>query len=353
MSAGGDRCALAAIDAAYTLDGCTTTWLKRILGAAAPQLDRGGGVLGWAFELDSNGTHRFASPVVGDEAVSPDVLRRFVARDADGDQEGPARRVTFFEQALRHGCPSLESAVAALERVPMSTGAAGPGAHVLQDLAAWGVADVLGAHAVDVEGHGVVLCGPAPARQSIDRVEARRWARVMVHLVSAMRLRRALDRRAAREEAILAPDGRVVHAEGEARAQARRDALRAAARQIDRARSRRGRRAPGEALEAWKGLVEGRWTLVDRFESDGRRYFIARRNEPEPWPRRRLSLRERQVAAYAALGYPNKVIAYTLGLAPSTVSSHLRAAMQRLGARDRADLAALVPPGDGSLEGDE
>lgn len=45
--------------------------------------------------------------------------------------------------------------------------------------------------------------------------------------------------------------------------------------------------------------------------------------------------------AYVSMGYSNKQIAYTLGLAPSTVSSHLRSAMRRLGARTIAMLTEL------------
>src|SRR5690606_23074216 len=110
---------------------------------------------------------------------------------------------------------------------------------------------------------------------------------------------------------------------------------------IDRARSSAGAREPDEALQAWRGLVAGHWSLVDRFDRDGRRYLVARRNEPSVSPHRGLSLRERQIAAYAALGHNQKRIAYTLGLAPSTVSAHLRASMQRPGIHDVAGLAEI------------
>lgn len=95
--------------------------------------------------------------------------------------------------------------------------------------------------------------------------------------------------------------------------------------------------------------MTGRWSLVDRFESDGRRYLVARRNDPELAEPRSLSHRERQVLAYAALGYANKHIAYTLGLAPSTVSSHLRTAMRRVGAPSRAALADFWLPAAAEL----
>jgi DNA-binding CsgD family transcriptional regulator len=70
-------------------------------------------------------------------------------------------------------------------------------------------------------------------------------------------------------------------------------------------------------------MVSGRWLLVDHVETDGRRCVLAHRNDPHVPDARGLTLRERQVLAYAALGHPNKVIAYELGLSISSISSHL------------------------------
>ncbi len=66
--------------------------------------------------------------------------------------------------------------------------------------------------------------------------------------------------------------------------------------------------------------------------------WLARRNEqgcPDP---RALGARERDVVALAALGKSNKLIAYELGLSPSTVGSHLSAAMRKLGVASRVEL---------------
>ena len=95
---------------------------------------------------------------------------------------------------------------------------------------------------------------------------------------------------------------------------------------------------------AGRASWEGCWSLVDRFESDGRRYRIARPNDPAVEGPPQLTERER-LLGYAAMGHTNQHIAYALGLAPSTVSTHLRRAMRHLGVKRRADLAALrVPP---------
>jgi DNA-binding NarL/FixJ family response regulator len=121
-----------------------------------------------------------------------------------------------------------------------------------------------------------------------------------------------------------------------------REALRRAALEIDRASGRLARTAPRAAIELWKALVAGRWTLIDSFKGEGRWYLLAQRNPRNSraprTPRRALTERERQVVGHAALGRSNKLIAYELGLAPSTVATHLAEAARKLRVRSRSAL---------------
>lgn len=202
----------------------------------------------------------------------------------------------------------------------------------------FGVRDQIVAKAVDPRGNGCLLWAGSPDETTVPTRHALRWSRVMTHLLAALRLRTAL---ASRLEAVLEPGGRVVHAEGVARERPLREALRDAVLHVERARSRAGSADADAALSRWHALVSGRWSLVDSFERDGRRFLVARRNDPELASPRSLSQRERQILAYAALGHPNKYIAYALGIAPSTVSSHLMSGMRRLRLRSRAELARV------------
>jgi DNA-binding CsgD family transcriptional regulator len=170
-----------------------------------------------------------------------------------------------------------------------------------------------------------------PVRQSLERIAA--------HLAAARRLRGQAPDDAA--DAILAPDGRVLHAERDARPEVSRTALREAARRMDRARSRRGSAEAQEALAMWRALVEGRWSLVERLESDGRRLIVARRNDPRVREIRALDERERKTVALLALGHSLKLCAYELGCAESTISSTARAALTKLGISSRAELVEL------------
>lgn len=137
---------------------------------------------------------------------------------------------------------------------------------------------------------------------------------------------------------MLAPDGRVHHATGAVRDRATQNRLRSFAKEVDGARSGSKRSSRESALQAWTALVEGRWSMVDHFDTDGRRFCIFLRNEPLLDHPRPLGTTERQVVSLAALGLPNKLIAYELGLVPTRVATDLRRGMQKLGVRRRADL---------------
>jgi DNA-binding NarL/FixJ family response regulator len=193
-------------------------------------------------------------------------------------------------------------------------------------------------------GSALALGTAVRERRAPDLDLRARWGQVASHLGAGLRLLEAL-RPAARDaavvEAILEPGGRVCHAQGQACTDSARAVLRAAVRRIDRARTRAGRQDVDAALSSWEGLVSGRWSLVDRFEADGRRYIVARRNDPSVADPRGLDRREAQVAEYLALGHSEKQIAYALGLSPSAVSRLLHSALRKLGLSSRAELAAL------------
>jgi DNA-binding CsgD family transcriptional regulator len=139
-------------------------------------------------------------------------------------------------------------------------------------------------------------------------------------------------------DAIFSPNGRIQHAEALAKEPGAMDQLRRAVLDLEKARGPRRERQASVDLNAWKGLVDARWSLLDRFETDGKRYIVARENAPLPPGHESLTLRERQVLSYAALGHENKVIAYDLGIAHSTVRVLMARAASKLGATSRSEL---------------
>lgn len=204
-----------------------------------------------------------------------------------------------------------------------------------QLLVANGFEDLLIVRAIDPTRSGCAIVLPTKELSVPHRSVADQWRRLSSHVAAGLRLRQALAAgRAATDgvepEAILSPNGRLEHAVGPATSAPAREGLALAARSIDRARGPLRRRDPSEAVEIWRGLVAGRWSLVDRFDSDGRRFLVAHRNDPRARDPRGLTERERQVLGYAELGRSNKLIAYELGLSPSTVGVILKNARVKL-----------------------
>lgn len=162
-----------------------------------------------------------------------------------------------------------------------------------------------------------------------------RWTEIASHLAAAARLRLS---GLPRPEVVLDDKQRVV----DARIKSAREALRQAARAIDRVRGRRVQDAQ-EALALWRALTDGRWTIADDFDAQGRRTIVAYEDVPLPTlAMPKLSLRERQVVCFVALGHTNKQIGYELGVSPSSVATHLSKAMKKLGVSSRAALVTKL-----------
>lgn len=326
MSPVGTQWALDVVDAAYRMAAGPADWLQEVVDAARVNLDAGLGLTGSAFEWRDGQLHFLALVHAGN--LPPGACAIFLQGAAHLSEEerqiaygpapGPLER---FGDLMRRTLPQHASKATACA----------------DDVRATGIVDFVGACGFDGTRRGYVLAAPHAHPNDLRGGDVAVWRRVRPHLLAGLRLHTS----DAPGEAVLEAGGRVVHAEGAARSPGARAALREASVRIDRARSTGGRRDPEAALMDWQGLVSGRWSLVDRFDTDGRRYIIARRNDPALGTPRPLSARQQQVLVLAALGRSNKEIAYELGLAPSTVSSALGEAMRRLRIRGRAELADL------------
>jgi DNA-binding CsgD family transcriptional regulator len=172
------------------------------------------------------------------------------------------------------------------------------------------------------------------------------------HLGSALRLRSMLGARptgdSAAVEAVFGSDGKLLDARGLAAGVEERATLVDAVRRSERAKLRAA--TEEERLDVWTALLEGRWSIVENEERDGKRTLLACRNDPRVTSFRTLSDRERAVVSYAVLGHSLKYIAYELGLAISTVSGNLGTAMRKLGVASRAELVRLFAGGAPSAQ---
>lgn len=207
-------------------------------------------------------------------------------------------------------------------------------------------ADTIGCIARDGRDAGMVMTKILVEPRSSTPAERRRWARVAAHMGAGLRLRRRLESLSLDDdnvEAVLEADGSVTEARAAAKAASAREALREAATRIDRARSH-ARAEPDEALELWQGLVSGRWSMVDHFDTDGRRYLVAHRNDIAAGDPRGLTPREQEVAELVGIGESGKAISYRLGISEAAVSAAVANAILKLGLGGRAELAAFFAP---------
>jgi DNA-binding NarL/FixJ family response regulator len=170
---------------------------------------------------------------------------------------------------------------------------------------------------------------------------------VSAHLGAGLRLRavaRGLQLDAEPVEAVLDSGGRVHDARAGAVSISARELLREAVRRIDKARTTEGRSDPDAAMDSWEGLVDGRWSLVDRFDTDGKRFVVAVKNDPAHPDPRGLTTREREVSEFVGLGRSTKEISYILGVSLSAVTNLTAEAQAKLGLSSRAELAAFFAP---------
>jgi DNA-binding CsgD family transcriptional regulator len=337
--------AIDVVEASYDLELGPADWLPNLLEAGRSLFDFGMGCYG----AIGAGLSEAGVPVLTQALGSPgaeDLPLKFMssAQEAGPDLVGRASADTLGRVYLLSDMSARwPSACEIINR------------HV-------GSKDILSLTAIDPDGCGVHIGIPCTEALSLDRRQREFWQMLEVHIAAGHRLRRGLGQQGDAPgaamtdmpldaEALIDPSRFLVaEARGEAARSNASATLREAAQLVDKARGPLRRSDAREALRLWEGLVRGKWSLVDWFDAEGRRFLIARPNAPHIPDPRGLSEREAQVATYASLGDSSKIIAYRLGLSPSSVSRVLRAAMRKLSVTTRAQLVdklrtVQTPPG--------
>jgi DNA-binding CsgD family transcriptional regulator len=305
---------IAVIESGYQTAATPEQWWKHVAQAVAPMLDRGHGMYAYSMRLDE---------------LRP---REFV-------DLGAARE--SMESTIRGATQNRQrAALHAIDPVGLFSSRA---VFDEPDFIVPGIVDGFALSVPDGEGSLHVLAAPSAEVLSVTDEDAQIWKRLALHLGAGIRLRRQAGTLDDPEiEAVLSPDGALLHADAEHTDPVSREQLRDIARQIDRVRTHRGRDDVHGAMEVWQGLLLGRWSLVDHFDTDGRRFLVARRNDPDAPAPRQLTRRQRQVVFYASLALANKQIGYVLGLAETTVATHLALALEKLGIATREELIHVV-----------
>jgi DNA-binding NarL/FixJ family response regulator len=308
---------VALIESAYRTNLSSEEWLERLMATASAALGSERGAMAFLYDASAGDWVYPQPPVI--RGLSPEFARDFLS---PGEQSSEERRLLMHQfVAVRFGAlrPLLEGS----ESSPFTP-----------ILDRHGIEELVAVNGLDASRRGCLLViADCKRTHSLRAVHV--WHRLSAHISAGNRLRATLEalvrdeaNAVDRAEAILAPDGKVAHATGPAEPRSAREALREALVRIDAARSEKD--DAGRSVELWRGLVAGRWSLVEHFESDGRRYFLAHKNDPEVRPNFTLTERERQVLGYAELGHSNKLIGYELGLSRSAVTTTLQRARRKL-----------------------
>jgi DNA-binding NarL/FixJ family response regulator len=319
---------IALIEAGYQLEGDDREWLDSLLTYAEPLGERG-------FWLTIGRYDYTPIDILLNEIKSngPSAARRILESSLRVETEAVSH---FF----RAGKPVSSLSEAIYTSEPEI-------AEVVKEVSNGVVHDKLAVKALNGEGGALIMCWLFNDYVVPTELERRRWGCIASHLGTGLRLRKVAEKltlEADRVEAIYDGNFKLCDARSHAKSRSSREILLSAIKRIDKARSKSGRDDPDVAMKTWKGLVQGRWSLVDYFDSDQRRYIVAVQNDPNHPDPRGLTQREKQVAEFIGHGLSTKEISYTLGISQSAVTNCTTRAKRKLGLTSRIELAAFFAP---------
>jgi DNA-binding NarL/FixJ family response regulator len=320
---------IALVEASYDLDGSDQVWLDNLFDCAEPLLDPGMARVGWTFRCTPT-TFRLESYPGRVPKLMRGLLRTAHAIAPQA----------WFDLTYRGGHVVGTGSEIVAPRLPQVRS-------LPATLTGGRAKDVFMAGAQSGTALGMAFGVWLKEERSPTPLERKRWPCVCAHLGAGLRLRlaaRDLRLDASSVEAVLDAGGKVHDARASAVSPSAREMLREAVRRIDKARTVQGRSDPDSAMESWTGLVDGRWSLVDRFDTDGRRFIVAVKNDPAHPDPRGLTVGEREVSEFVGLGRSTKEISYILGVSLSAVSNMTARAQAKLGLSSRAELTAFFAP---------
>jgi DNA-binding CsgD family transcriptional regulator len=316
------------VETCYRFDNDLDTWAHSIAQVVDSYLGYGKGTIAIRYRLDEH--LAFQPLAMFPVNITPDRVAAIQAATANLSPSYVKETFASLPAAMAYASGSADSQRISAERFR----------EFFEPL---GWHDIAVINGLDPTQHGFYLGAFMPRRGKMTAALRARWSRIAAHVAAAHRLRNRCSQselqRADSADAVLTASGRVEHASDDAKDNVARAALADGARIFERARRELRRTDADLALAEWRALLAARWTLVDHFESDGKRYVLARRNAPVPQGLDALTTRERQALGFAQLGHSNKLIAYEMGVAASTISVLLYRAAKKLGC-DRSELIA-------------
>ena len=320
---------IALIEASYDLDGSDQDWLDNLFDRAEPLLDPGMARGAWTFRCTPT-TFQLGNYPTRIPKLLKGLLR---AAHAIAPQ-------AWFDFTYRGGYVVGTGTEIIVPRLPEVRS-------LPAKLTGGRARDIFMAGAQSGTDLGIAFGVWLKEERYPTPLERKRWPCLSAHLGAGLRLRlatRGLQLDAEPVEAVLDSGGKVHDARARAVSASARELLREAVCRIEKARTAQGRSDPDSAMDSWAGLVDGRWSLVDRFDTDGKRFVVAVKNDPAHPDPRGLTMGEREVSEFVGLGRSTKEISYILGVSLSAVTNLTTRAQAKLGLSSRAELAAFFAP---------
>ena len=321
-----------AAHAAYDLTVDDQEWLAQLTELVGPHLDRGRGIVAFRWKLTDEGKVQPEQMLVHGGTADDETMLRELLADLDPRRAylaygAPYGYRTLSEIAQEHPTLSDVTDDEDMQRV----------AHT-RDVVDFEMLRIDEGH-----GRGWMLSVLRSELSELSAPRRKLWERVGAHVAAGARLRARLDDiDLDSADAVFDPSSGQLEVNLPELEPARRrgrlleliEARRHAERVVDR--------DPLEAMDLWKGLIDGRWSLLDVADTDGRTFTVLRQNPLHVRSSVALSEREREVAFLIGRGHHLKLVAYELGLSASTIRSQLRSALRKLNLDHRSGLCRLV-----------
>jgi DNA-binding CsgD family transcriptional regulator len=322
------------IEAAYSVERSPSEWLQGITDAGLDVLDQGLGV--FAAFYDAGDPHDLRLESMVSSGASPATAQTLHEMSLVLRLDPSAVKTYYWG-----GWP-----VAQVTDLAPPSGLPPPLIELMQRV---DMVDAFSVRTYDPSHRGMQVVVPQQHGRRLASRTRGKLGCIAAHLAAAVRLREIGPIDFDRADAVFGGQGGIEHIAPEVRDDHRIPSLRAGVARLVLGNKIR-RESPEAAVELWRALVAGRWSIFRQLDTDGRRFIVARRNEVNVRNPRALTPDERRTALYAAWGHSLKLIAYEVGLAESTVSYHLKRALRKLGLRDRAELAGLLRSDDAARD---
>ncbi len=320
------------LESVYDLDLSDGAWIRQITRGISDFIDGGVGTLGCVIRFGDRVEMPVLSPVRADEEVPAFEHYLDATEKASGPRGIDVERFGQLFAAAGMGTLSVNRATS-------------PAFQVFErEFAHTGIVDAAGLIVPHEDSRSFLFfTARQTQRSAVPTRAAARWVSLQRHIAAVYGLRRRLDEEAFNEtEAVwFETNGSCVEA-GPATRSDVRERLRQAVKMRERARSAATSSKRSDLETYWSRVVSGEFAILDRFDSDGRRYVIALPISRYGDALRGLSPRERDVLELLSEGLANKLIAYELGISTTAVSTHLNTIYRKLAIDDRAALVQLV-----------